>query len=178
MADDLVTDLIALLENLHDAAALLPFGGGDNQDIALPYLSPDNPIRVGAPVRFTAPVVLDYRFNTWRFQRQTQVTADDAGPATFENTRTDAPEDVGGDVRLATFNVLNYFNTTGEAYEAASGETCTYYTDRDDNRVTVNRCGGNGPRGAAQDDDLQRQQAKIVAAINALDADIVSLEVI
>ena len=29
VADDLVTNLVALLENLHDAAALLPFGGGD-----------------------------------------------------------------------------------------------------------------------------------------------------
>ncbi|GAB2768794.1 hypothetical protein GCM10027020_22290 [Nocardioides salsibiostraticola] len=163
---------------LDDGASInfLPFGGGDNQDIPLPYLSPENPIRVGAPATFTAPVVLDYRFSTWRYQPQTQVTASDDGPATFENTRTDAPEEVGGDVRLATFNVLNYFNTTGEAYELASGDTCSYYTDRDDNRVTVNRCGGDGPRGAAQDDDLERQQAKIVAAINALDADIVSLE--
>ena len=163
---------------LDDGASInfLPFGGGDNQDIPLPYLSPENPIRVGAPATFTAPVVLDYRFSTWRFQPQTQVTASDAGPATFENTRTDAPEEVGGDVRLATFNVLNYFNTTGEAYESASGDTCSYYTDRDDSRVTVNRCGGDGPRGAAQDDDLERQETKIVAAINALDADIVSLE--
>ena len=32
MADDLVSDLVALLENLHDAAALLPFGGGDLLD--------------------------------------------------------------------------------------------------------------------------------------------------
>ena len=33
-----------------------------------------------------------------------------------------------------------------------------------------------GPRGAAEQEDFLRQQAKIVAAIDALDADVVSLE--
>ena len=42
--------------------------------------------------------------------------------------------------------------------------------------MTVDGCSDNGPRGAAEDDDLQRQQDKIVAAINALDASVVSLE--
>ena len=34
---------------------------------------------------------------------------------TFEDTRTAnlLPQDVGGELKLATFNVLNYFNTTG-----------------------------------------------------------------
>ena len=35
---------------------------------------------------------------------------------------------------------------------------------------------GNGPRGAAQADDLSAQQSKIVEAINTMDTDIVSLE--
>ena len=59
---------------------------------------------------------------------------------------------------------------------------CTFFTDREQNPVGVNSCGtptaadGNGPRGAAQADDLTAQQAKIVAAINTMDTDIVSLE--
>ena len=47
------------------------------------------------------------------------------------------PKNVGGDLKIATFNVLNYFNTTGEAYVAAGPQQnppiethCTYYTDR------------------------------------------------
>ncbi|MCB8956674.1 MAG: ExeM/NucH family extracellular endonuclease [Nocardioides sp.] len=150
----------------------------DARNIPLPWLSKANPIRVGAAVTFTGPVVLDYRNSTWKFQPTHQVTDSGAEVATFENTRTEnqAPGDVGGDVRLATFNVLNYFNTTGVAYDAAHPGACSYYDDRAGNHDTVDDCGPTGPRGAAEDDDLQRQRDKIVAAINKLGAGIVSLE--
>ncbi len=158
-----------------DDGASINFLSSANQGTPLPWLSKDNPIRVGAGATLTAPVILEYRNNTWKFQPTTPVTGDGRDVATFENTRTDAPEDVGGDLRLATFNVLNYFNTTGVDYEAAGG-SCTFYTDRVGDPVTDRDCGPTGPRGAAEDEDLARQQDKIVAAINALDADIVSLE--
>jgi predicted extracellular nuclease len=63
-----------------------------------------------------------------------------------QDTRTDAPRPVGGDVRLATFNVLNYFLTRG----------------------------GEG-RGATTDAEFEEQAGKIVPAITALDADVVTL---
>ena len=156
----------------------LPFGGGPSQDVPLPWLTPDHPIRVGAAVDFTGPVVLDYRNSAWKLQPTHQVTDRGTDVATFEDTRAEnaAPGDVGGDIRLATFNVLNYFNTTGAAYDAAHPGACSFYDDRDGNHVTVNDCGATGPRGAAEDDDLQRQRTKIVAAINRLGAGIVSLE--
>ena len=145
----------------------------------LPYLTQDRQIRVGAPVTFTQPVVLDWRFSKWRFQPTAQVTASDPPPVTFERTRTPAPEPTGGNVKLASFNVLNYFPTTGEEF-VASGGTCTWYADRANEPVTVRECSGAddglGPRGAEGDEDLARQQAKIVNAINGLDADVVSLE--
>ena len=87
---------------------------------------------------------------------------------TFENDRTAAPTAVGGDLKVASFNVLNYFTTLG-----ATTAGCTSFNDRTGDPVTVN--GGCDPRGAWDPDDLQRQQAKIVAAINALDADVVGL---
>ena len=83
---------------------------------------------------------------------------------------------VGGDLKLATFNVLNYFNTTGEAYNLAHPGACTFFTDRAGNPIAVNTCTPTGPRGAANTASLTRQQAKIVRAINNMDADIVSLE--
>ncbi|MDO9495500.1 MAG: ExeM/NucH family extracellular endonuclease [Nocardioides sp.] len=149
----------------------------DNMQIPLPWLTPTKSIRVGAEAEIIAPVVFDYRNSGWKFQPQTQVTGDGSGVATFEDTRADnlAPQGVGGNVKLATFNVLNYFNTTGAAFEARGG-TCTYYSDRDNDPVTVNSCTPNGPRGAAEPGDLNRQQAKIVKAINLLDADVVALE--
>ncbi|WP_395659761.1 ExeM/NucH family extracellular endonuclease [Nocardioides sp.] len=150
----------------------------DARNIPLPWLAPDNPIRVGAAVDFTGPVVLDYRNSTWKLQPTHPVTDEGADVATFENTRTEnaAPGEVGGDIRLATFNVLNYFNTTGAAYEATHPGSCSFFDDRAGNHVTVDDCGATGPRGAAEDDDLERQRAKIVAAINKLGASIVSLE--
>jgi len=79
-------------------------------------------------------------------------------------------------VQIATFNVLNYFTTLGEDYGASGAGTCTYYRDRDGANVTVNSCTNDGPRGAANTANLERQQDKIVAAINRLGADVVSLE--
>ncbi|MBG6085188.1 ExeM/NucH family extracellular endonuclease [Zhihengliuella flava] len=148
------------------------------KDSPLPYLDADQPIRVGAEVEFTAPVVLHYSFDEWRFQPQGQVTgaADEDVPVTFDNTREETPAEVGGDITLSSFNVLNYFPTTGEEFVAELGGTCSWYTDRDGEPVATNRCNPNGPRGAADSEDLERQEAKIVAAINALDADVVSLE--
>ncbi len=164
---------------LDDGASInfLPYGGGASQDIPLPWLKPSNPVRVSSAATFHQPVVLDYRNNAWKFQPTHQVTDTGSDVVTFSDTRTEnaAPQDVGGDLRLATFNVLNFFNTTGVDFVAAGGQ-CTYYDDRDGNHVTDNTCSPDGPRGAAEDDDLARQRDKIVTAINTMDADIVSLE--
>jgi len=143
-----------------------------NKSKPVPYLSTTNPVRIGAAVTFTRPVILDYRNNAWKFQPTTELVPANAAtvqPATFADTRTDAPRNVGGDIRLGTFNVLNYFTTTGDELSG-----CTFYTDRAGAPTTVNS--GCDARGAADQANLDRQQAKIVAAINALDAQVVSLE--
>ncbi|WP_167132097.1 ExeM/NucH family extracellular endonuclease [Paramicrobacterium chengjingii] len=156
-----------------DDASTVDYTNSSNSNTPLPYLSLENPVRVGAAVTFTDSVVLDYRFSVWKFQPTHVVTGDTEQPVAFENTREAAPQDVGGDVKLGTFNVLNYFATTGDQ---RSG--CTYYTDRDGNPITVRDSSAAGcqVRGAASQQNLERQQAKIVVAINALDADVVSLE--
>jgi 5'-nucleotidase len=169
---------------LDDGASVNYMTNEAAQDLPLPYLTPDNPIRVGAAATLHAPVILEFRNNTWKFQPTQRVTDDGSAVVTFEDTRPQntEPQDVGGDVRLATFNVLNYFNTTGEAYDARANTSCTFYTDRDGNRIGVNSCGtpnadsGNGPRGAATQASFERQQAKIVTAINTMGADIVGLQ--
>ncbi|WP_432573074.1 ExeM/NucH family extracellular endonuclease [Kineococcus sp. SYSU DK005] len=63
-----------------------------------------------------------------------------------QNTRPAAPETVGGDVQVGAFNVLNYFLTIG----------------------------GVG-RGATSQAELEQQAGKIVPAIGALGADVVTL---
>ena len=116
-----------------------------------PYVYPDAPLRVGDQVEAFAPTVLSFGFSEWRLQPTIPVTA--TTPAlqrtTFKSTnpRTPAPENVGGDIRLAGFNVLNYF---------------VHF--------------GGDARGAANEEGLAKQEAKIVSAISALGADVVALE--
>lgn len=156
-------------ENFYGAASSTPSS----------YVDATHPVRVGATATLKGAFVLDYRNSLWKLQPRTPVTGLGDDVATFADTRTPAPEAVGGDVHIATFNVLNFFPTTGADIVAAGG-SCTYYDDRAGNHVTVNTCttaaGGSGPRGAADAANHARQRAKIVAAINALGAGIVSLE--
>ncbi|VXB83126.1 ExeM/NucH family extracellular endonuclease [Frigoribacterium sp. 9N] len=155
-----------------DDGATTNFFTAANQSIPLPYLSNENPVTVGASVAFTKPVVFDFRNSAWKYQPTARLTGDTAYgdlPVTFEDIRTDAPREVGGDLKLASFNVLNYFTTTGDQLRG-----CTFYTDRAGAPVTVNS--GCDARGAANAENLARQQVKIVTAITALGADVVSLE--
>lgn len=137
----------------------------------LPYLTTADHVRVGAPVTFKTNVVLSYANNSWKFQPLTQLTAentDTVQPAGFGATRADAPAAVGGNLKLASFNVLNYFPTTGDQIPG-----CTFYTDRAGNPITVK--GGCDVRGAANAENFKRQQDKIVAAIAKSGADVVTL---
>ncbi len=158
---------------------------------ALPWITKTHTVRVGAAATFTGPVVLDYRNSAWKLQPSVPVSGLGEDTVTFDQTRTGnaAPATVGGDIKLGTFNVLNYFPTTGQDYVANTpNRTCRYFADRETNPITVRDCDdttttgpneandANGPRGAARTEDFLRQQAKIVTAINLLGADVVSLE--
>ncbi|UEL29210.1 ExeM/NucH family extracellular endonuclease [Pseudarthrobacter sp. L1SW] len=137
----------------------------------LPYLTATDPIRVGSPATFTTNVVLGYGNNAWKLQPLTHLTeANKAAvqPASFGATRTDAPAAVGGNLKIASFNVLNYFPTTGDQLTG-----CTFYEDREGNPITVR--GGCNARGAANAENFKRQQDKIVTAITKAGADVVTL---
>ncbi len=135
----------------------------------LPYLSAAEPMRTGSQVTFDQPVILDYRYQ-WNYQPTGQIigATDEQDPVVTENDRETTPPAVGGDVRVASFNVLNYFTDLGRD-EAG----CKAYTDRAGNPVATNYC---QVRGAWSEQAFADQQAKIVTAINGLDADVVSLE--
>ena len=124
-----------------------------HSDDPLPWLT-SSPVSIGARVTFHQSVVLDYRNGQWNFQPTSQVVGDGSAVAAFSDQRTAnaLPGNVGGDVRLATFNVENFFPTTGEDFLAEnSAASCSYYKDRDGNPITVNTCafanGDPGPRG-------------------------------
>jgi 5'-nucleotidase len=167
--DAVVADNAARAVVLDDGAST-NFLSAANTGLTPPYVSLADPVRVGAAATITAPVVVDYRNNLWKLNPTLPVDAANPAsvPATFEDDRTAAPEDVGGDVTVASFNVLNYFTTLG-----ADTASCVAYPDRTGDPVTVRE--GCDQRGAWDPEDLQRQQDKIVAAVNALDADVVGL---
>ena len=105
-------------------------------------LSATNTLRVGDSLPALSGV-MDFRFSNYRIQP--------VGTVEFAHTnlRTTAPADVGGNLKVTAFNVLNYFNGDG--------------------------MGGGFPtsRGAETPEELARQEAKIVSALTAIDADIV-----
>lgn len=169
----------AVMEQNAEALIVLDDGASTNfmrspgNQNKLPYLNIDDPVRVGSAVTFTDPVILDYRYDAWNFQPTQHLThenAEEVQPATFENTREAeaTPEDVGGNVQLASFNVLNYFTTLGEEFE-----NCDAYEDHEGNPIATDFC---DPRGAYNEENFLRQQEKIVTAINGLDASVVALE--
>lgn len=136
------------------------------QNSPLPYLSAATPMRTNSQVTFTKPVILDYRFQ-WNFQPTGQVVGATADFITSENDRPSTVPAVGGDIQIANFNVLNYFTSLGQD-EAG----CRAYTDREGNPVGANNC---QVRGAYSPEAFADQQAKIVAAINGMDAEVVGL---
>ena len=128
----------------------------NSEDTPFPWLTPGNPVRVGAPVAFQRPVILEFRRDLWRVQPETKVAGGSTGAdlVEFDNTRTNAPEDVlgaTGDLKIATFNMLNYFNTFGEAWAASDG-TATGGPGTTYNFLNPRRCNyflDRGPAGGA-----------------------------
>ncbi len=99
--------------------------------------------------------VLDYQWagnsasgSTWRIRS----IENDDNTFVDANPRAETPEDVGGRLKVASFNVLNYFTTL-------SGNTDI----------------GLARRGAENATEFARQTEKLVDAIVAIDADVLSL---
>jgi predicted extracellular nuclease len=95
--------------------------------------------------------VMDFAFSLYRIQPT------EGADYTAANPRPAEPDDVGGDLKVASFNVLNYFTTI-------------------DTGVFI--CGPAGDqecRGADDANEFTRQRDKIIAALVEIDADVVGL---
>ncbi len=100
--------------------------------------------------------IMDYSFSLYRLQPI------EYGDFAVENPRPAAAPNVGGEVTVASFNVLNYFLTLDQG---GSTEDCGPVGNEQE-------CRGAD---ADQPNELPRQRAKIVAALAELDADVVGL---
>jgi predicted extracellular nuclease len=121
-----------------------------------PGLSTGNYFRGGDTITDLTGV-MEYSFGAWKLRPVPGVDY------TFEaaNPRPASPDDVGGRLQVASFNVLNYFATVDTTSSNNSGP-----------------CGPSGTddcRGADSEAERQRQLTKIVAALETIDADVFGL---
>ncbi len=138
--------------------------------ISLPYLWPGKPgPTLGAEVTFKSPVVMTYVDKLWVADpvRPNPTDAD----ISFSQVREAAPAQLGGNFKVATFNVLNFFTDLGVDATDVDGEgkpLCQPVMNLWDNSEPVSGNWDCPRRGAWDKAGLQRQEAKIVKAINAL----------
>lgn len=105
--------------------------------------------------------VMSYGFDLYRIQ---PTMGADYTPM---NPRTAMPDDVGGNLKVAAFNVLNYFTSIDFIQDSSSN-----------NDPADDICGPDANqecRGADNAEEFERQRAKIIAALAAIDADVVGL---
>ncbi|MDX1613864.1 MAG: ExeM/NucH family extracellular endonuclease [Candidatus Promineifilaceae bacterium] len=110
----------------------------------------DNRFRGGDIVQ-NATGALNFSFGRFRIQ-PTQ-----GADYTPVNERTDEPEDVGGNLTVTAFNVLNYFNTIDDGSDICGPEQ------------------DQGCRGADTEEERIRQLDKIVSAMAVMDADVLGI---
>ncbi len=147
-AANLLADNLSLRIKLDDG------NGSQNPD---PALHPDGNIFDmtnlfrGGDILNNVTGVVDYNYGEYKIQPTVGADHVEANP------RTAQPDDVGGNLTVASFNVLNYFTTidTGAWICGPSGDM---------------EC-----RGADTTEEFERQRAKIIAALAAIDADVVGL---
>jgi predicted extracellular nuclease len=134
----------------------------------IPYIGIDNTVRSGDTVSGLTGVI-DFG----------SISSTPTGAASYKlqptiapvfsrkNVRTTAPAAVGGNVKVASFNVLNFFSTFTNGLNA-EGQTTTGC--KQGSVVSKTNC-----RGADNLTEFNRQRAKIVAAMKAIDADVFGL---
>ena len=114
-----------------------------------PYFGADNSLRVGDTVT-DLEAVMSFGFGSYELQPIGAVNF------TRNNPRAGIPE-VGGSLRVVSFNLQNYFTTPG-----GSGPICGPSANQ-------------GCRGADNAAESSRQREKLLAGISKLDADVVGL---
>lgn len=111
-----------------------------------PGLNMNNPVRLGDSVNANLSGILDFSFSAWRLLPQGTVQFNAGNPREEQPVLRNL-----GTLKVASANVLNYFNGDG--------------------------FGGGFPtsRGATSAIEFERQADKVVAALSTIDADVVGL---
>ena len=125
----------------------------------VPYLAGDGTVRAGDTVDEVTGVI-DYGLASARLAGHGTWKIHPASAPAFvrANPRTAAPAAVGGDLRIASANVDNYFSTLADGQQVCAP------------RGVAADC-----RGARSPLEFERQRAKLVEMLVAIDADVVAL---
>jgi len=133
-----------------------------------PYLFQDNTVRAGDTVDHVVGVV-DFGLSTSTASGAVsyRIQPTEAPSFTRTNPRVAAPQVSGGNVRIASANVLNFFSTftDGTTFDGKTGQGCSL-----GDTVSASNC-----RGADSLAEFQRQRAKTVANLSGLNADVIGL---
>jgi predicted extracellular nuclease len=153
-------DALALANSNARRRIILDDGTSVQNPNPTPYFAADNTLRAGDTLAGITGVI-DYGLATNLADGISDYKIHPTEPVVFsrDNPRTTSPEAVGGNVRVGSFNVLNYFTTLN-----ATGSVGCYPSG------TVSDC-----RGANSAAEFQRQRDKIIPAILGLNADVVGL---
>ncbi len=161
-------DALAMKADNLRRAIILDDGSSLQNVNPTPYLGADGTVRAGDTLASLTGVV-DYGLAT--------SSAGGAGAYkihplaapdfTRTNPRTATPQVSGGNVRIASANVLNFFTTftNGQTFDGKTGQGCAQ-----GGSVSAGNC-----RGADNLAEFQRQRAKIVANLAGLNADVLGL---
>ncbi|MEY1555886.1 ExeM/NucH family extracellular endonuclease [Yoonia sp. R2331] len=149
-------------QNPDSFAYIANTSAGDNGDGILSagdVFTADGPtLRLGAELDAPVNGVLSFNFGEYKIIPTETLSID---PTTNEGAREETPPDVGGDLKVVSFNALNYFTSLDDPALSTAEKVALY---------------GYDPRGAATPEDLARQTEKLVNALIALDGDIVGLQ--
>ncbi len=155
---------LALADENDRRRILLDDGSSLQNPNPIPYLSADGLPRAGYTTGAITGVI-DYGLATNSSAGAGDYKIHPVASTAFTpgNVRTAAPEPAAGNVKVASFNVLNYFTAFTNGGGTAVG--CTL-----GGSTTTGNC-----RGADNANEFARQQTKIVAAMVAIDADVFGL---
>jgi predicted extracellular nuclease len=135
---------VTAMQDLNNRSQILLDDASNTQNPAtVPFTDTSNTLRCGSTAA-NLTGILDFAFSVYRLQPT-------IAPAFQYAARPTVPDVGQAEIRIASFNVLNYFNGNGS--------------------------GGGFPtaRGANTATEFARQRTKIIAAIKALDADVTGL---
>lgn len=152
-----------------DRSIILDDNNGAQNPNPVPFIGEDMTVRAGDTIESLTGVI-DYgpatsNTSTGAYMYRLQPV----GKPVFarSNPRSTTAPAVGGNVRIASANVLNYFTTftNGQTADGKTGQGCSL-----GGAVSAANC-----RGADDLNEFNRQRAKIVASLSTLNADVVGL---